>query len=247
MNEKQFGAINLWMADVGRVQPLVGLYPTDPVNCSRYVKCQRRNRAVSWNVGVFWFGGVCSWGSSTNAWNCAVHHQTSAVFTWLSSASVWLMSAWGFVFSLFFHQCFIFYGSFCVSWAYGATGGYFGLVYAWMLNGFFTFLNGVLECLSAGLQPLLSFPHWFWRSFHFPQSLDLRVQEVRLSFLGLLSFRWIFHCFWPVSIFGCPHTPKMLLGEWAERRDAALSHPKIKPFIIHAWRWFMWCQIARSF
>lgn len=50
---------------------------------------------------------------------------------------------------------------------------------------------------------------------------------------------WITHLrmnisvFWSVSIFGWPHTPKMLLGEWAECRDAALSHLKTKSFIIH--------------
>lgn len=140
MNEKEFRAINLWMADVGRVQPLVGLYPTDPVNCSRYVKCQRRNRAVSWNVGV----GFVVW------WSVFLRkqHKRLELCCPPSNISCFHMAEFcirvayvsvGVRFAIIFLQIFVFYGLFCVFWAYGATGGCFGLVYAWMLNGFFTF------------------------------------------------------------------------------------------------------------
>lgn len=53
--------------------------------------------------------------------------------------------------------------------------------------------------------------------------------------------------FWSVSIFGWPHTPKMLLGEWAEGRDVALPHLKVKSFIIHLWRWIIWCRVVKGY
>lgn len=88
--------------------------------------------------------------------------------------------------------------------------------------------NSIWDCLSAGLQHLTC----SWRSFYTLSSICWPASaEARSCFLGLLSRRWIFHCF-GLSIFGWSHTPKTLLGEWAEGRDAALSHLKIKSFII---------------
>lgn len=161
----------------------------------------------------------------------------------------------GYIILLFKAGCFsihsvLFSPVFCILWlimCFRATGSCFCLVYAWMLNRFFTF-------------------YWhFWvfvsRFAAFGLFSALLLKIVSYFFLNLLTcecrskavFSWItrykmnISLFWPISIFGWPHTPKMLLAEWAERRDAALSHLKIKSFIIHALRWFTCCQIVRSY
>lgn len=161
----------------------------------------------------------------------------------------------GYIILLFTAGCFsihsvLFSPVFCILWlimCFRATGSCFCLVYAWMLNRFFTF-------------------YWhFWvfvsRFAAFGLFSALLLKIVSYFFLNLLTcecrskavFSWItryemnISLFWPISIFGWPHTPKMLLAEWAERRDAALSHLKIKSFIIHALRWFTCCQIVRSY
>lgn len=79
--------------------------------------------------------------------------------------------------------------------------------------------------------------------------LNLLTCECRskVVFSWITQYRMNISFFWPVSIFRWPTAPKMLLGEWAECRDVALSPLKIKSFIIHAWRWLMWCQVVRSF
>lgn len=148
-------AFNLWMAAVAKVQPLIVIYPTDCVNCSRYVKCHRTRRAfhpemllLTWKSGGFcrlqspvrcFVIGACSRGSSTNACNCAIFSKTSSVYCISVGYCIILFftagscrySFWAFFFSVF--------GSLCVSCAFGATGGCFWLIYAWMLNRSFAF------------------------------------------------------------------------------------------------------------
>lgn len=60
--------------------------------------------------------------------------------------------------------------------------------------------------------------------------LNLLICECRskVVFSWITQYKINISLFWPISIFGWPHTPKMLLDEWAEHRDAALSHLKIK-------------------
>lgn len=136
---------------------------------------------------VFCCSGVLYWSlflrKQHKHCNCALLHKTSAVFTWLNPASVWVTASFclqplALVFILcFFLQCFVFYGSLCVSCAFGqqAVVSDSFMPECWTDSSLF---NGIFECLSAGLQHRFVFSVVIEDRFIlFPQSPDPRVQK----------------------------------------------------------------------